>query len=99
MYPDPHGALRERVIHTVLDGPGMAPPALRAAAFAGRDLPSDLAPLVAKEHAHAYQVTDGDVARALAARGDDELFEVIVSAALGAASQRLAAGHRALEDA
>lgn len=99
MYPDPHAALRERVIRTVLDGPGMAPPALRAAAFSGRDLPPDLASLVAKEQAHAYRVTDEDVARAGAGRGDDELFEVIVSAALGAASQRLAAGHKALEEA
>lgn len=99
MYPDPHAALRERVIRTVLEGPGTAAPPLRTAAFEGRNLPADLAALVAKERAHAYQVTDEDIARAQAARGDDELFEVIVSAALGAASLRLVAGHRALEEA
>ncbi len=99
MYADPHAALRERVIRTVLEGPGTAPPALRAAAFTGRDLPADLESLVAKEQAHAYRVTDEDVARAQALRGDDATFEVIVSAALGAASHRLAAGHKALEEA
>jgi hypothetical protein len=99
MYPDPHAALRERVIRTVLEGPGHAPSDLRLAAFAGRDLPADLATLVEKEQAHAYKVNDDDVGHAKAAHGDDVTFEVIVSAALGAASQRLAAGHKALEEA
>lgn len=99
MDTDPHLALRQRVVERVLGAPGHSDPALRAAAFAGRDLPADLAPLVAKIRAHAYQVTDADVARGQSTRGDDAMFEIIVSAALGAASERLAAGQRALERA
>lgn len=99
MYDDPHGALRARVIEGVLTGKGDADPAVRRAAFEGRGLPGDLAALIAKVHAHAYKVTDADVATPQAARGDDAMFEIIVSAAMGAASQRLAAGHRALEEA
>jgi hypothetical protein len=50
-------------------------------------------------HAHAYRVTDSDVATAQAKYGDDKLFEVIVSAAIGASRQRLMAGLDALENA
>jgi len=37
-------------------------------------------------------VTDEDVARAARTYGDDKMFEVIVSAALGAAEKRLRIG-------
>lgn len=99
MTADPYASLRDRVTATVLDGPGVAPQPLRRAAAAGRDLPADLQPLVDTIRAHAYRVTDADVARAHATRGDDAMFEVIVSAALGAAYDRLTAGLRALEGA
>lgn len=99
MSNDPHAALRDRVTATVLDGPGIAPQALRRAAAAGRDLPPELQPLVDKVRAHAYRVTDEDVARGQAKHGDDAMFEVVVSAALGAAHDRLTAGLRALEQA
>ena len=99
MIPDPHLALRERVIRGVLESPGHADPPLRAAAFARGAVPDDLATLVDRIHAHAYRVTDADVGRGQSTRGDDAMFEVIVSAALGAASARLAAGRRALEEA
>jgi len=55
--------------------------------------------LVDKIHRHAYKVTDDDLARLRPAYSDDELFEVVVSAALGAARQRLFAGLSALENA
>jgi hypothetical protein len=99
MPTDPYAAFRDRVTATVLDGPAIAPQSVRRAAAAGRDLPADLQPLVDKIRAHAYRVTDEDVARAQATRGDDALFELIVSAALGAAHDRLTAGLRALEEA
>ena len=44
-------------------------------------------------------MTDDDVARAQAVYGDDKLFEIIVSAALGASRKRLLAGLAALADA
>jgi hypothetical protein len=83
----------------VLESPAHADPALRNAAASNKDLPNDLQYLVGKIHAHAYRVTDDDVARAQKIYGDDKLFEIIVSAAMGASRQRLAAGLRALEEA
>lgn len=62
-------------------------------------LPGDLRVLVEKIHRHAYKVTDADVAAAQAVHGDDALFEIIVSAALGASDQRLRAGLEALDRA
>ena len=45
------------------------------------------------------EVTDEDLARLKARYSDDELFEVLVSASLGASLERLLAGLRALEEA
>jgi hypothetical protein len=96
---DPHAALRDAALRTVLEGPGDTDPALRQAAAAGSGLPTDLQPFVDKIHQHAYRVTDEEVARLQATYGDDRMFEVIVSAALGASHHRLLAGLRALEEA
>jgi hypothetical protein len=96
---DPHAPLRDAVLRHVLDGPGESSPTLRHAAAAGTGLPGELQPLVDKVHAHAYRVTDEDVARAQRAHGDDATFEIVVAAALGASRRRLEAGLRALEDA
>lgn len=96
---DPHAAARDALLRQVLDGPAETEPALRHAAADGRGLPADLQPLVDRIHAHAYRVTDDDMSRAQRTYGDDRLFEVVVSAALGASRKRLMAGLRALEDA
>lgn len=96
---DPYAVLREQLLREVLQGPGESAPAVRQAAAANAGLPQELQPLVRKIHAHAYQVTDEDVARVQADHGDDETFEIIVSAALGASRHRLRAGIAALEDA
>jgi hypothetical protein len=96
---DPHANLRDRVIARVLEGPGETDPKLRQAAAAGSGVPADLQALVEKIHRHAYKVTDEDIARAQAKYGDDKMFEIVVSAALGASRQRLVAGLKALNDA
>ena len=96
---DPHAALRDRVLDIVLDGPGEADPALRKAAADDAGLPADLQPLVDKIHRHAYKVTDDDIARAQAKYGDDRMFEIVVSAAVGASRKRLVAGLEALSKA
>jgi hypothetical protein len=96
---DPHVSLRDRALASVLDGPAESESDLRHAAAGNKGLPNDLQYLVAKIHAHAYRVTDDDVARAQKVYGDDKLFELIVSAAMGASKQRLDAGLRALEGA
>jgi hypothetical protein len=96
---DPYAALRDEVLRRVLEGPGESDASVRQAAAAGVGAPSDLQPLVEKIHHHAYKVTDEDVAALQQRHGDDPMFEIIVSAALGASRQRLLAGLRALENA
>ena len=96
---DPHAALRDRVLDSVLRGPGYAETGLRQAVAQGSDVPNDLRTLIDKIHRHAYKVTDEDIASAQARYGDDRMFEIIVSAALGAANERLRAGLKALSEA
>ena len=96
---DRHAELREQVFAQVLSGPGEAEPAIRQAAANNAGVPDDLRPLIAKVHAHAYKVTDADLARLQSPYGDDKLFELIVSAALGASRKRLLAGLDALAKA
>ena len=99
MVTDPHASLRDRVYERVLQGEGDADPALREAAATGVGVPTDLQPLIDKIHRHAYKVTDEDIARVQAKYGDDKMFEIVVSAALGAARKRLALGLEALDNA
>ncbi|MEO5568840.1 MAG: hypothetical protein ABIR92_10120 [Gemmatimonadaceae bacterium] len=96
---DPHAKRRDRALASVLDGPAHSDSVIRNAAANNAGLPVDLQALVAKIHAHAYRVTDEDVAKAQAKYSDDKLFEIIVSAAMGASRQRLDAGLKALDDA
>jgi hypothetical protein len=96
---DPHEALRHTVLHRVLDGPGESDVSKRHAVAANAGLPPELRAFVEKIHRHAYRVTDDDVARLQATHSDDVLFELVVSAALGASEQRLIAGLKALEEA
>lgn len=96
---DPHAALFDELFRQVLDGPGQSPRDVRRASARNQDVPGDLQPLIDKIHKHAYKVTDDDVARLQATYGDDQMFELIVSAALGASRKRLMAGLAALEDA
>jgi alkylhydroperoxidase family enzyme len=80
-------AVLERAAH--LAGRDAPPP--------GRDVPETLAPLVEKVVRHAYRVTDADVAGARAAgHGEDELFDAIVAAALGAGLARRERGLAAI---
>lgn len=99
MIEDPHASLRDRVLESVLKGPGESLPAIRQAAADGTRVPGDLQAVVDKIHRHAYKVTDEDIALAQAEYGDDQMFEIVVSAALGASRQRLLAGLKALDEA
>jgi hypothetical protein len=97
--PDPHAIGRDAVLRAVLDSQGETDPSLRYAAAEGVGVPEDLKGLVEKIHQHAYRVTDEDLATLQATYGDDRLFEIIVSAAVGASRKRLVAGLKALEEA
>jgi len=96
---DPHATIRDDVLRLVLSGPGESEPALRQAVAENVSVPRDLQLLISKIHAHAYQVTDDDVARVQAEYGDDKLFEIIVSAAVGASRKQLLPALAALEEA
>ena len=96
---DPHADLREQVLTSVLDGAGETDPAIRNAIADGQTVPAELQVLVDKIHRHAYKVTDGDIARLQASYGDDQMFEIVVSTALGASRNRLLAGLEALDEA
>ncbi len=95
---DDHGALKEATAAAVLHGPGEAPRALREAVARGEP-PEDLREIVEKIRRHAYRVTDEDVAALRARYSEDQIFEIVVAAAFGAADERLRAGLRALEEA
>ena len=99
MIDDPHASLRHSVLQRVLLDAGETDPALRNAAANGSGVPADLQSLIDKIHRHAYKVTDEDIASAQAKYGDDKMFEIVVSAALGASRKRLVAGLKALEEA
>ena len=61
--------------------------------------PPELVALVGKVRTRAYTITDGDLDALRGRYSEDELFEVIVAAAFGAARDRLAAAHAVLEEA
>ncbi len=96
---DRHRSLWNAVEQSVLRADGKTPSSLRQAAAVRGELPAHLAALIDKIHRHAYRVTDEDLASLRAHYSEDELFEIIIAAAFGAASARLQAGLRALEDA
>lgn len=83
----------------MFESPGQTDPALRRAAAEAAGVPAELQSLVDKIHHHAYKVTDEDLSSLRATYTDDEMFEIVVSAALGASQQRLFVGLAALEQA
>jgi alkylhydroperoxidase family enzyme len=82
----------------VLEQPGTLDAAVRRAVARGEGTPPDTAGYVEKVRNHAYRVTDSDI-EALRSAGysEDQIFELTVAAAQGAAASRLAAGLRAME--
>lgn len=108
---DRYAPLVERLEEAVLRGKGVTDPALRqavearAAELGGRpaggaagELPADLKGYVDKVALHAYEVTDEDIeALKRAGYSEDAVFEITVSAALGAGTGRLGLGLAALK--
>ena len=89
-------AALEALRAAILGGPGVLPPSTRAAA-AGEDGPPGFDAFVDDIRRHAYRITDEQVAGLLASdKTEDEVFEVTVAAAYGAARRRLDAGLQAL---
>jgi hypothetical protein len=96
--PQSFSDLQAATRHTVVDGPGSTDSTLRRQAASGQP-PSELTTLVQKIRDHAYKVTDDDMDALRARYSEDQLFELVVAAAVGAAEYRLQAALAALEDA
>jgi hypothetical protein len=88
--------LKEATAAALLRSPGATAPELRQSVARG-DPPEELRSLVAKIQLHAYKVTEADWTALRAKYSEDQLFEIVVAAAYGAADSRLTAGLRALE--
>ena len=82
-------ALQRATHQAVLEGPGTVDGSLRQPVARGEP-PPELGALVEKIRDHAYRVTDEDVAALRGHYSEDQLFELMVAAALGAAEHRLA---------
>ena len=85
--------LENRILH----GAGRASPELRARAFSNAGLPAPLDGLLGKVAARPALVTGADFAAAKAAGfSEDELFELVICAAVGASARLYDAGVAAL---
>ena len=95
---DPYQRKLRRVQNAVLSGPGALPATIRQKISEGRELSGPLDAYAKKVAAHAYLITDDDIAELKQAHyTDDQIFEATVSAALGAGLIRLNCVLRALK--
>lgn len=94
---DRPGRLVANLRLAVFDSSAETNPATRSAAATGGPLPESWESYAAKVREAAYRVSDTDVEHLQAAgHTEDEIFEVTVSAAVGAALRSLDAGLRAV---
>ena len=91
---------RKAVVARILDGDGRASHAQRRAAFDNAGLAEPLTALIDKVAKRAYNVTDEDIAAARASGlSEDQIFEMVVCAAIGQASRQYDQALGALEAA
>jgi hypothetical protein len=93
-----HSATLAILGETLLNGPGHASPAVRAAAAAGEG-EGALGAYLAQVQNAAHKVTSEQVSALQKSHSDDVLFEVTVCAAFGAAKKRHDAGLAAIDAA
>jgi alkylhydroperoxidase family enzyme len=90
---------RNALVARVLDGDGKSSSQQRRDAFAGTG-PDSACALIEKVTKHAYKVTDEDIAAAKAAGfTEDQIFELVVCAAVGQANRQLDGALAALTEA
>jgi hypothetical protein len=91
-----HQALVDRV----LNGAGQASPELRARAFSNTGVPPPLQALISKVASRPTEITDADFGAAKAAGfSEDQLFELVISAAVGQSTRLYDAALAALAEA
>lgn len=91
-------SIHQALVNRILQGPGQAPAELRALAFGDAELPEPLRPLLDKVARESARVTDADFAEA-AGFTDDQLFELVICAAVGESARQYEAGLAALAEA
>ena len=97
---DSKRAAHRALVDRVLNGEGRASAEQRARAFRNDGLLPPLQALIAKVATRPAQVTDADFATALASGcTEDELFELVVCAAVGQSARQYEAGLAALAEA
>ena len=90
---------RKALISQVTEGTGTSSNQARREAFAGTG-PESARALIDKVTKHAYKVTDEDIAAAKAAGlSEDQIFELVVTAAIGQANRQLENALAALDEA
>jgi hypothetical protein len=88
------------LVNRILQGPGQAPADQRARAFDGAKLPEPLRPLLDKVATRSAEVTDADFDCATKAGfTDDQLFELVICAAVGQSTRQYQTGLAALAEA
>jgi alkylhydroperoxidase/carboxymuconolactone decarboxylase family protein YurZ len=98
--PDEKRTAHQDLVDRVLTADGRTSPQQRAQAFGNDGLPPRLAALADKVATRPTEVTDADFAAAKAAGcTEDELFELVVCAAVGASARQYDAGLAALAEA
>jgi hypothetical protein len=91
---------QKALVRRILEGDGEASPSERRAAFNNSGVAEPLGTLVDKVAKHAYRVTDGDITAAKASGlSEDQIFEIVVCAAVGQASRQYETALAALNDA
>jgi hypothetical protein len=88
------------LVDRVLNGKGTASAEQRAHAFSNDGLAPPLGPLIEKVARNPTQVTDADLAAAIASGlSEDQLFELVICAAIGQSTRMYEAGLAALAEA
>jgi hypothetical protein len=83
-----------------MNGEGKASPELRARAFSNAGVPPPLQALIDKVSTRPTQVSDADFAAAkVSGFSEDQLFELVISAAVGQSARLYEAGLAALAEA
>ena len=91
---------RKTLARRILEGDGKASRSERRAAFDNSGLAEPLSSLVDKVARYAYRVTDEDFAAVRASSlSEDQIFEVVVCAAIGVATRQYDVALVALEAA
>lgn len=91
---------RKALVRRILGGAGQALPSERHAAFNNSGLAEPLGALVDKVARHAYRVTDQDITAARVwGLSEDQVFEIVVCAAIGQATLQYDTALAALEAA